>query len=110
RILDITLTSRETAKGERVPMCGVPCHAADQYLARLVEAGYRVAICEQVEDPRLARGLVRREVVRVVTPGTLWTASGPEEGRYVAALAVPEGGRGSGRSRWPGGGGEGGEP
>ncbi|HEY8552767.1 MAG TPA: DNA mismatch repair protein MutS [Thermaerobacter sp.] len=99
RILDITLTSRETAKGERVPMCGVPCHAADQYLARLVEAGYRVAICEQVEDPRLARGLVRREVVRVVTPGTLWTATGQAESRYVAALAVPEGGRGGGAGR-----------
>nr|WP_278199578.1 DNA mismatch repair protein MutS [Thermaerobacter marianensis] len=91
RILDITLTSRETAKGERVPMCGVPYHAVDQYLPRLVEAGYRVAICEQVEDPRLARGLVRREVVRVVTPGTLWAATGQEESRYVAALAVADG-------------------
>ncbi len=88
RILDITLTSRETAKGERVPMCGVPYHAVDQYLPRLVEAGYRVAICEQVEDPRLARGLVRREVVRVVTPGTLWSAAGRDESRYVAALAL----------------------
>ncbi|GAB6875685.1 DNA mismatch repair protein MutS [Thermaerobacter litoralis] len=91
RILDITLTSRETAKGERVPMCGVPYHAVDQYLPRLVEAGYRVAICEQVEDPRLARGLVRREVVRVVTPGTLWTAAGQDESRYVAALALDPG-------------------
>ena len=94
RVLDITLTSRETAKGERVPMCGVPYHAAEQYLARLVEAGYRVAICEQVEDPRLARGLVRREVVRVVTPGTLWGGTGEDEGRYVAAVAAGEEGPG----------------
>ncbi|HEY8394144.1 MAG TPA: DNA mismatch repair protein MutS, partial [Thermaerobacter sp.] len=86
RILDITLTSREAAKGERVPMCGVPYHSAEQYLVKLVEAGYRVAICEQVEDPRTAKGLVRREVVRVVTPGTLFEGSSGDESRYVAAL------------------------
>ncbi|MDQ7792801.1 MAG: DNA mismatch repair protein MutS [bacterium] len=72
RELGITLTSREVGKGQgRVPMAGVPHHAADGYLATLLEKGYRVAICEQVEDPRSARGLVRREVVRVVTPGTV---------------------------------------
>ncbi|PZN08616.1 MAG: DNA mismatch repair protein MutS, partial [Bacillota bacterium] len=86
RILDITLTSREAAKGERVPMCGVPYHSAEQYLVKLVEAGYRVAICEQVEDPKTAKGLVRREVVRVVTPGTLFEGSSGDESRYVAAL------------------------
>ena len=81
RVLQITLTKRN-----QVPMCGVPHHALDQYLPRLVEAGYKVAICEQVEDPAQARGVVRREVVRVVTPGTLMGDEG--EGEYVAALAV----------------------
>lgn len=71
RELDIVLTSREVGKGRRVPMCGVPHHALETYLARLVEHGHHIAICEQMEDPRAARGLVRRDVVRVVTPGTV---------------------------------------
>ncbi len=72
RALDLTLTSRsKDASGAAIPMCGVPYHAADTYVARLVRKGYRVAICEQVEDPRKAKGVVRREVVRVVSPGTL---------------------------------------
>ncbi|HLA24606.1 MAG TPA: DNA mismatch repair protein MutS [bacterium] len=71
RELDIVLTSREVGKGRRVPMCGVPHHALDPYLARLVERGYRIAICDQLEDPRKAKGLVKRDVVRVVTPGTV---------------------------------------
>lgn len=89
RELEIVLTSREIGKGRRVPMCGVPHHAMSGYLARLVERGYRVAICDQVEDPRTARGLVRREVTRVVTPGTVMdTASLPNrEHRYLAAVA-----------------------
>ena len=71
RALDLTLTSRsKDAAGGAIPMCGVPHHAADTYLTRLVQKGFRVAICEQVEDPRKARGLVQREVVRVVSPGT----------------------------------------
>ena len=71
RALDLTLTSRsKDASGNGIPMCGLPHHAADGYLARLVEKGFRVAICEQVEDPKKAKGLVRREVVRVVSPGT----------------------------------------
>ena len=69
RILDITLTSRDKGMKEKVPMCGVPASNAAPYINRLVEAGYKVAICEQVEDPKEAKGLVRREVVRVVTPG-----------------------------------------
>ncbi len=69
--LELTLTSREMGKGRRVPMCGIPYHALDRYLPRLVRQGFRAAICEQVEDPALARGLVKRDVVRVVTPGTL---------------------------------------
>ena len=69
--LDITLTSRsKDAGGGAIPMCGVPHHAADTYLTRLVQKGFRVAVCEQVEDPKKAKGVVRREVVRVVSPGT----------------------------------------
>jgi len=71
RELEITLTSREVGKGRRVPMCGVPHHAVEGYLARLVERGYRIAVCDQLEDPRRAKGLVKRDVVRVVTPGTV---------------------------------------
>jgi DNA mismatch repair protein MutS len=72
RALELTLTSRsKDVNGGAIPMCGVPFHAADGYIARLVKKGFRVAVCEQVEDPRKAKGLVRREVVRVVSPGTL---------------------------------------
>src|SRR4051795_10792059 len=72
RALDLTLTSRsKDANGGGIPMCGVPHHAVDGYIARLVKRGFGVAICEQVEDPRKAKGLVKREVVRVVSPGTL---------------------------------------
>jgi DNA mismatch repair protein MutS len=70
RELEITLTGREAGERGRVPMCGVPFHAIDQYLGRLIDKGYKVAICEQMEDPKLVKGLVRREVVRIVTPGT----------------------------------------
>src|SRR5712691_1403810 len=76
RALDLTLTSRsKDAGGNGIPMCGIPFHAADGYLAKLVKKGFRVAICEQVEDPKKAKGLVRREVVRVVSPGTLTDAN-----------------------------------
>ena len=68
-LLDLTLTARDGGDG-KVPMCGVPHHAVQGYLARLIKAGKKVAICEQVEDPKLAKGLVKREVVRVVTPST----------------------------------------
>lgn len=71
RELEITLTGREAGGAERIPMCGVPYHSADNYIARLIEKGYKVAICEQVEDPSAAKGVVRREIVRVVTPGTV---------------------------------------
>ena len=76
RALELTLTSRsKDANGGGIPMCGVPFHAVDGYIARLVKKGFRVAICDQVEDPRKAKGLVKREVVRVVSPGTLTDAS-----------------------------------
>src|SRR5713226_4101352 len=76
RALEITLTSRsKDANGGGIPMCGVPFHAVDGYIGRLVKKGFRVAICDQVEDPRKAKGLVKREVVRVVSPGTLTDAN-----------------------------------
>src|SRR5690625_864063 len=71
RLLEITLTSREAGKKSRIPMCGVPPHSVEKYIADLIRHGYRVAVCEQVEDPKEAKGVVRREVVRVVTPGTV---------------------------------------
>ena len=71
RELEITLTGREGGAEEKIPMCGVPYHAAENYIARLIEKGYKVAICEQVEDPATAKGVVRREVVRTITPGTV---------------------------------------
>jgi DNA mismatch repair protein MutS len=86
RALDLTLTSRsKDSEGNNIPMCGIPHHAADGYLTRLVRKGYRVAICEQVEDPRKAKGLVKREVVRVVSPGTL-TDAGYLDAREPAFL------------------------
>lgn len=71
QILEITLTSREGGSKERIPMCGVPHHAAQNYIETLIQKGYRVAVCEQVEDPKLAKGVVKREVVRLITPGTI---------------------------------------
>lgn len=71
RELELTLTGRDCGEEERAPMCGVPYHSSESYIGRLIDKGYKVAICEQVEDPALAKGLVKREVVRVVTPGTL---------------------------------------
>ena len=68
--LEITLTGKNCGLEERAPMCGVPYHAVDSYLNRLVSKGYKVAICEQMEDPKLAKGIVKRDVIRIVTPGT----------------------------------------
>jgi DNA mismatch repair protein MutS len=86
--LQITLTSRNKEKGIAIPMCGVPYHAAEGYIGKLIRRGFKVAICEQMEDPRLAKKLVRREVTRVVTPGTAADASlGSEENNFLAALA-----------------------
>ena len=89
RILQITLTARNKEKGDAIPMCGVPYHAAENYIARLIRDGHKVAICEQMEQPSPGKNLVRREVVRVLTPGT---ASGagllePKENNYLAAVA-----------------------
>ena len=68
--LEITLTGKDCGQEERAPMCGVPYHAVDAYLNKLISKGYKVAICEQVEDPKAAKGIVKREVIRIVTPGT----------------------------------------
>jgi DNA mismatch repair protein MutS len=88
RELEITLTSRNKEKGEPIPMCGVPYHSAENYIARLIQKGYRVAICDQVEDPRVAKKLVRREVTRIVTPGTAMNAAvlRSHENNYLAAV------------------------
>jgi DNA mismatch repair protein MutS len=89
RILGITLTSRGNHNGSKVPMCGVPYHSARSYILKLIEEGLKVAICEQVEDPSQAKGIVRREVVRVVTPGSVVEESGIEGSAslYMAALS-----------------------
>ena len=90
RALELTLTSRsKDSTGGAIPMCGVPYHAADGYIARLVRKGFRVAVVEQVEDPKKAKGLVRREVVRVVSPGTLTDAGylDAREPAFLLALA-----------------------
>jgi DNA mismatch repair protein MutS len=98
RALELTLTSRaKDSNGGAIPMCGVPWHAADTYIARLVRKGYRVAICEQMEDPKKTKGLVRREVVRIVSPGTLTDSSylDAREPAFMMAIA-PMPGRGFG--------------
>lgn len=88
--LEITLTKRNAGGGEQAPLCGVPYHAADAYIAKLVNAGFKVAICEQMEDPALAKGIVRREVVRIVTPGTVIDPSMLEEKRNNFMIALVE--------------------
>jgi DNA mismatch repair protein MutS len=88
RELQITLTSRNKEKGIAVPMCGVPYHSAENYIAKLIRKGFKVAICEQMEDPRLAKKIVRREVTRVLTPGTAADAQlGSEENNFLACMA-----------------------
>jgi DNA mismatch repair protein MutS len=96
RILDITLTSRNKGSAEEIPLCGVPYHSCQPYIAKLVQAGRKVAICEQVEDPRLAKGIVRREVVRVVTPGLVVDTEtlDPRRNNYLLALGS------AGNDRW----------
>ena len=87
--LELTLTGKSCGLEERAPMCGVPYHAVEGYLNRLVSKGYKVAICEQVEDPKLAKGLVKREVVRIVTPGTNLNTQSMDETRnnYLMSIA-----------------------
>lgn len=99
RELDLTLTSRNKGSPDSVPLCGVPYHAASTYIAKLVNKGYKVAICDQVEDPRLAKGIVRREITRIVTPGLVLESENLDADRNNFLLAlVPPGGPESGGS------------
>ena len=88
--LELVLTGKDCGQTERAPMCGVPYHSCEGYIARLIEKGYRVAICEQTEDPSTAKGLVRRDVVRIVTPGTVLEDSMLDESRnnYLASICI----------------------
>ena len=88
RELELTLTGKDCGLEERAPMCGIPYHAADTYINRLVEKGYKVAICEQMEDPKQAKGIVKREVVRVVTPGTTLDAQGLDESKNNYIMCI----------------------
>ncbi|AHF06951.1 DNA mismatch repair protein MutS [Desulfitobacterium metallireducens] len=85
-ILEIALTGRETGGGERTPMCGVPYHAVENYLNKLVSTGYKVAICEQVEDPQTAKGIVRREIIRIISPGTVTESIAERMNNYLASI------------------------
>ena len=92
--LDLTLTGRDCGQGEKAPMCGVPYHSAEGYIAKLLAKGYRVTICDQMEDPKAAKGIVKRDVVRVITPGTVLESSMRDESRnnYICSLYYgPEG-------------------
>jgi DNA mismatch repair protein MutS len=88
RELQITLTSRNREKGEPIPMCGVPHHAAENYMARLIRAGYKIALCDQLEEPGPGKKLVRRDVVRVITPGTATDLQvlEPKENNFLVAV------------------------
>lgn len=90
--LEITLTSRDGGGDERIPMCGVPYHSADSYIQQLIEKGYKVAICEQTEDPKQAKGVVKREVIQLITPGTMMEGKGllEKENNYIASVSGME--------------------
>lgn len=96
RELEITLTGKDCGMAERAPMCGVPFHSADGYIAKLVEKGYKVAICEQVEDPKKAKGIVKRDVIRVITPGTMLDSNVLDEGKNNYIMCIYEAEKGWG--------------
>src|ERR1700743_3258931 len=93
RELEITLTSRNKERGDQIPMCGVPYHSSDGYIARLIQRGYRVAICEQMEEAGPGKKLVRREVTRIITPGTATDANllRSHENNYLGAAFTKNG-------------------
>jgi len=95
RILDIALTSRNKGAADEVPLCGIPFHSCQPYIAKLVDAGYKVAICEQVEDPKTVKGIVKREVIRVITPGLVIDSDSlrPNENNFLLALVNSQQGR-----------------
>src|SRR3990170_2878603 len=88
KILEIALTTRDKRNDNPIPMCGIPYHAVDSYLPKLIRSGHKVAICEQVEDPATAKGIVRREVVRIVSPGTILDGNllDSRENNYIASV------------------------
>ena len=88
RELELTLTGKDCGQAERAPMCGIPYHAAETYIARLIEKGYKVAICEQLEDPKQAKGIVKRDVIRVVTPGTVMESNLLEEKKNNYIMSI----------------------
>src|SRR5690625_3374058 len=90
RELEITLTSRDGGSKDRIPMCGVPYHSAENYIKTLIERGYKVAICEQVEDPKTAKGVVKREVIQLITTGTVLegTMIKVTENNYFASIYI----------------------
>ena len=88
RELELTLTGKDCGQEERAPMCGIPFHAADTYIAKLIEKGYKVAICEQLEDPKKAKGIVKRDVIRVVTPGTVMESNLLEEKKNNYIMSI----------------------
>ena len=92
KALELTLTGRDCGLEERAPMCGVPYHAADMYIKRLIDLGFRVAVCEQLTDPAETKGIVVRDVIRVVTPGTLTESSMLDDGRnnYICSIFYDE--------------------
>lgn len=94
--LELTLTGRDCGQEERAPMCGVPFHSAESYIAKLVAKGYKVAICEQLEDPKLAKGIVKRDVIRIITPGTVLENSMLDETKnnFLCSVCYEDGGLG----------------
>lgn len=96
KVLEITLTAKNCGLEEKAPMCGVPYHAADTYIAKLIDRGYKVAICEQVEDPATAKGIVKREVVQIITPGTVVSQNmlNEKDNNYLASVYLDEQGTG----------------
>lgn len=88
RELELTLTGKDCGQEERAPMCGIPFHAINTYIPKMVEKGYKVAICEQVEDPKNAKGLVKRDVVKIITPGTITdiTMLDEKKNNYIASI------------------------
>ena len=98
RELDLVLTTRDRGKSaeEQTPMCGIPYHSSDGYIARLIAKGYKVAICEQMEDPAKAKGLVKRDIIRVVTPGTVIESSmlQDDKNNYIASIFLKGGAAG----------------
>lgn len=92
KVLDIALTSREAGKGNRIPMCGVPFHSAETYIAKLIRKDYKVAICEQIEDPKSAKGIVKRDVIKIITPGTVLNNNILKEksNNFLVSVAINE--------------------